>query len=159
YTGLEEIVIGAAIHEKYAGVAAFNKTLALRTRVDGASTLRRFLDEARRAVSEAYANQKYPFDRLLEALNVEAPANREPLFSAVLIYDRINNAANVRHLRNDFTLAFSRRDGALVAFIEYSAALFKRETIEVFGEHYLRVLRAVMERTDDSLADIDLLQE
>src|SRR5262249_4438255 len=49
YTGLEEIVIGAAIHEKYAGVAAFNKTLALRTRVDGASTLRRFLDEARRA--------------------------------------------------------------------------------------------------------------
>ena len=157
YTGLEDIVVGTAIHHKHAGVAALNKVLALRTHVDEATTLRGLLEDVRRTVSEAYANQKYPFDRILEALSVEAPANHAPFFSVVLIYDRINNAANVSHLRNDVTLVISRREEGLTGFIEYSTALYKRETIDVFAKHYLRILDAIIEQPGVSVAELELL--
>ena len=104
YTGLEDIVIGTTIHQKHAGVAALNKVLALRTHVDATMSVRRLLEDVRQTAADAYTHQKYPFDRILEALSIEAPANRAPFFSLVLIYEGINNAANVAHLMNDTTL-------------------------------------------------------
>ncbi|MFN2416205.1 MAG: amino acid adenylation domain-containing protein [Pyrinomonadaceae bacterium] len=159
YTGLEEIVVGTAIHEKHAAVAALNKVLALRATLRAGETPRQLLEEVRRAAAEAYAHQKYPFDRLLEALEVERPGNRAPLFSTVITYDRVNNPANVSHLRHDLTLAFSRRGGALSGSVEYSPALFKPKTVELFGAHYLLTLAALMERPDEPLADLELLSD
>jgi amino acid adenylation domain-containing protein/non-ribosomal peptide synthase protein (TIGR01720 family) len=158
YTGLEDIVIGTTIHEKHGHVAALNKVLVLRARISAASTPRQLLEDVRRTVSEAYAHQKYPFERLVEALNIETTGNRAPLFSTVLVFDRINNAENVRHLKNDLTVAFSRGEGAsLSGSCEFNPGLFKRATIEVFAKHYLRVLHAILDAPDEPVSTLSLL--
>lgn len=157
YNDLNDIVIGTAIHEKYAGVAQLNKVLALRTRVDETETVRRLLEDVRQTVSDAYTHQKYPFGQILEALSLEAPANRAPFFSVVLVYDRINNPANVAHLLNDVTLVVSRRDNVLAGSIEYSTALYKRETLDVFAKHYAKVLAAMLADPGSRIADLELL--
>ena len=157
YNDLQDVVIGTTIHEKHAGVAALNKVLALRTRVDETSSVRRLLEDVRQTVSDAYTHQKYPFDRILEALSLDAPANRAPFFSVVLVYDRINNPENVAHLMNDVTLIVSRRDEVLEGSIEYSTALYKRETLDVFARHYAKILEAILAQPDSNIADLELL--
>ena len=157
YNDLQDIVIGTTIHERHAGVAALNKVLALRTRVDETTSVRTLLQDVRQTASDAYTHQKYPFDRILEALSLEAPANRAPFFSVVLIYDRINNGANVAHLMNDVTVVVSRHDDMFTGSIEYSTALYKRETLDVFAKHYAKILEAILAQPESSIADLELL--
>lgn len=157
YTGVEDVVAGATVHERYREVAALNQILILRNPVAATATLRELLQDMRQTLSEAYAHQKYPFDRILELLDIEYPGNRAPLFNVALVLDNINNRENLRHLKNDVTLSFSITGGGLAGAIEYYPALFQRKTIEIFGEHYQAILRAMLDNPDCRIAELDLL--
>ena len=157
YTGIEEVTIGTAIHEHYAEMASLNKVLALRDRVDANLTAKQFIVEVKRTLSEAYAHQKYPFEKILQLLDLEPPVNRSPLFSVVAIYDRINRRSNVSHLKNDLTLQFFAADNRLSGEIEYRPDLFDRASIEIFSRHYQKVLHAVLYQPDIQIGRIQLL--
>ena len=133
YTGETDIIIGTAIHERFAAVASLNKVLALRDEVRPDKTVKQLLQDVKRTLSEAYANQKYPFERLVKLLNVENSSNRAPLIDVVAILDAANNKENVRHLMSDATLVYSLGSSPVVCTIEYNPELFEPETIETFG--------------------------
>jgi amino acid adenylation domain-containing protein len=157
YTGIEDVTIGTAIHEHYAEVASLNKVLALRDHVDGNLTVRRFIAEVKRTLSEAYVHQKYPFEKILQLLDIDAPVNRSPLFSVVALFDRINRLSNVAHLKNDLTLQFLVDDERLSAVMMYRPDLFERANIEIFSRHYQQVLRAALYHPDMKIGQIELL--
>jgi tyrocidine synthetase-3 len=157
YSGVEDVTVGTAIHERYGEVASLNKVLALRTEVRGGATLRQLLEDVRRTLSEAYAHQKFPFDRILELLNVEWPNNRAPLFSVVALLENINRRENILHLKNDLTLAFSIKDGGITGAAEYNPHLFDPQNIEIFARHYRATLRAILESPDTKVEEIELL--
>jgi len=159
YTSVKDVVVGTTIHERYKEVAWLNKVLALRNQISSTATARGLLLDVKRTTSEAYANQKYPFDRILELLDIRYPDNRAPLFNVAVILDNINNRENIRHLKNDVTLGFSMADDGITATMEYNPRLFKRETIEVFGEHYRTILRAMLDRPDIKVSEIELLSK
>jgi non-ribosomal peptide synthetase component F len=158
YNGVEDIVVGTAIHERHAEIAALNKVLVLRDRVAGAMTLRELLEEVRQTLSDAYSNQKYPFDGILRALNRGYPRNRAPLFNVVAISRGINNKGNVTHLKNDITVTFDRTEGSVMT-VEYSPKLFRRRTIDLFGDHYCRALRALVTCPNSRVVDVDFLSD
>jgi non-ribosomal peptide synthetase component F len=124
YSGQEDIIVGTTIHEQYREMAAFNKVLAIRARVSGELTARELLLEVKQALADAYANQKYPLDRLTKLLNVELPDNRAPLFNVVAVLENVNDRENIADLKHDLTLIFSARDGGLEGQIEYNVELF-----------------------------------
>jgi len=157
YTGVEDIIIGTAIHEQHGQVASFNKVLALRNQLESEMTVKQLLEQVRKTIAEAYANQKYPFDRILDALNAPSPPNRAPLFNVVVALDSINNRENVRRLKNDVSLILHRSPEAIDGEVDFNPGLFKRDTIEVFREHYNRVLRDILERPDATLSQLELL--
>jgi amino acid adenylation domain-containing protein len=159
YTGVEDIVIGTAIHEQHAEVAALNRVLALRDRVTPDLTVRALLGQVRRTLSEAFTHQKYPFDRLLELLEVPPARNRAPLFDVAVLLEEIHDRQNVRHLPADVTLVFSLVDGGLRGEIEYDASLFCRETLEVFATHLRLLLGDLVRRPDAAVADLRLLSD
>jgi amino acid adenylation domain-containing protein len=157
YTGNGEIIVGTTIHERHREVAALNKLLALRNHVEGGMTGGQLLQEVKRTLAEAYSHQKYAFDSILELLQRETSGNRAPLFDVVALLDTINNPEHVRTLRNDVTIVFSMGHGRISAAISYSPRLFKRRSLEVFWDHYRRALRALIDRPDARVADLDLL--
>lgn len=157
YTGLEDITVGTPIHERYREVSSFNKILALRSRVEPTMTLRQLLASVKRTLSDAYANQKYPLDRILSLLGVALPENRSPLFSVAILLDSINDRAHIEHLRNDLTLDLSLCDGQLSGTIVYRTQLFKPATIAVFATHYLAIVRAMVEAPDQTIGQLELL--
>src|SRR6185295_5497171 len=157
YTGETDIIIGTAIHERFAEVASLNKVLALRDEVRPDQTVKQLLQAVKGTLSDAYANQKYPFERLVKVLNVENANNRAPLFNLVAIQDATNNRENVRHLMSDATLVYSLGSGPVECAIEYNPDLFEPETIETLGRHLQRLLGAVLSDTEAEVSQLELL--
>lgn len=159
YSGVEDIIVGSAIHEQFGDVASLNKVLATRDRVAGSITVRELLENVKLTISEAYANQKYPFERILSLLNIESPNNQAPLFSIVAIMDGINDRENIRHLKNDITQIISRGDDGINIEIEWNPTLFRSETISLFGRQYRRVLDSILNHPDARVEEIELVSE
>jgi amino acid adenylation domain-containing protein len=159
YTGMEDVTIGTAIHEEYGDVAALNKVLVLRDQVKGSLTVRQILAAVKQTLAEAYAHQKYPFEKLVQLLEIEAGVNGAAFLPVVAIFDRLNRRCNVAHLQNDLTVRFigGAAGQGLRAEIEYRADLFERANIEIFARHYQAVLRAVVYQPDIRIEQIELL--
>lgn len=159
YTGNEDLIIGTTIHERYTQMAAMNKLLALRSRLRGEMTIKQLLLEIKNTLAEAYAHQKYSFERILELLNVEQPVNRTPLFNIIIVLENINNTEHLRQLKNDVTLALHVSDHAITGTLEYNSDLFRRETIEVFSRHFIKILAASVQSPELAISQLELLSE
>jgi amino acid adenylation domain-containing protein len=158
-TGAGDVVIGAAIHERYSDVSMFNQTLALRDTVSEEMTIKELLLAVKGTIAEAYAHQKYPFDRILDLLGLEAPKNRAPLFCVAVLLENINDSNNLQHLKHDLTLVFSLTDQTLTGRLEYNSSLFKRESLELLGEQFQSVLRIALDTPDIKIAELELLSD
>jgi non-ribosomal peptide synthetase component F len=84
-TGQEDIIVGSPVAgrvqpalEKQIG--PYLNTLAMRDTVIGDDRFDTLLERVRETTLEAYANQIYPFDLLLEDLSVRRESGRNPLF-------------------------------------------------------------------------------
>jgi amino acid adenylation domain-containing protein len=157
YTGIEAITVGSTIHERYKELALLNKVLVLQDRVDDAMTGKQLLLNVKRTLSEAYSNQKYPFQRLLELLHADASDSYESLFNVTAIMTNFNNRENIAHLQSDINLIFSMEDGGVTGVIESNANLFAKESMEIFGSHFNEILRQFLTHPDRHISELELL--
>ena len=156
-TGVEEVIVGTAIHKQYAEAAALNEVLALRDRVGGELTFKELLLGVKQTLSEAYKHQKYPFDRILDSLDIESPENRAPLFTVAAALDQINDTEGLSRLGTDLIFSFAVEQGRITARLDYNPSLFRGETVELIGEHYAEVLRAALASPDERISELSLL--
>ena len=159
YTGIDDVIVGTPIHEQHAEIAALNKVLAVRDEIAEGMSFRELLLSVRQTLGEAYTYQKYPFERIIELLEITAPSNQCALFNLVVLNRNINERNKISHLKHDATLAFRVLDGCLSGVIEYNNRLFKRESIEGFAGHYSRVLDAMFQSPDSAIERLDLASD
>src|SRR5689334_410589 len=157
YTGTEDVIIGTSIHEDFAEVASLNKTLALLDKVNDALTVKELLLNVKQTLDEAYEHQKYPFDRILDLLQVSPLPNCGSLFHVTITLANINNRENVRNLKTDVSLDFAIDGDRLSGEIEYNPGLFCRETIEKFDRHYRKALSQILSSPEARVSQISLL--
>lgn len=156
-TGVEEVIVGAAIHKQDGEAAALNEVLALRDRVGGELTFKELLLGVRQTLSEAYKYQKYPFDRILDSLDIESPGNRAPLFVVAAALDQINDTGGLSRLGTDLIFSFAVERGRITARLDYNPSLFRGETVELIGEQYAEVLRAALAAPDRLVSELSLI--
>ena len=80
YSGQSEILIGTPIsgraHQELENqIGCFVNTLVLRNHVDGDESFAAFYDRLRENTLSCYAHQSYPFDRLVEELDIFGDKN------------------------------------------------------------------------------------
>ncbi|MCL6588806.1 MAG: amino acid adenylation domain-containing protein [Firmicutes bacterium] len=177
YTGREDIVIGSPVAgrphadlERLIGM--FVNTLAMRNYPAGSKTFKEFLAEVKENALQAYQNQDYQFEELVEALNLQRDLSRNPLFDVMFVlqntenkqieiqglqfipYEFENNTAKF-----DLVLqAVEEKDGIDLSW-EYWARLFKAETVNRFAQHLTRVLETIIARPGIALREIELITE
>lgn len=157
YTGLEDIIVGTPIHNLGGEVSTLNRVLAIRDHVGPRGPVKQLFVEVKRALSEAYANQKYSFARILELLQVEKSDNRQPLFNVAVALTNINDINHLAELKTEFNLIFSIQKDGLTGRIEYNPALFRKETIAVFARQFETILKAALEAPETPIEQLDLL--
>ncbi|MCY7817463.1 lichenysin non-ribosomal peptide synthetase LicA, partial [Bacillus haynesii] len=176
-SGQSEVIVGSpAVGRPHADlsriIGMFVNTLAIRTRPEGDKLFSAFLEEVKKTTLGAFEHQDYPFEELIEKLNIQRDMSRNPLFDAVFSmqnadlkdlsmegvtlepYDFAHQTAKF-----DLTLTAAEEGGLLVFEMEYNTALFKRESIERWSGYWVNLLEAVAENPDARLSELSLLDE
>ncbi|MEM5623178.1 condensation domain-containing protein [Bacillus thuringiensis] len=103
---------------------------------------------------KAYDNQEYPFEELIENLDLERDISRNPLFDVMFALQ--NNEESHLKLGNtkleqieseseiskfDLTVSMTEIESGYELLWEYCTDLFKQSTIERMGLHYSELLK------------------
>ncbi|HLP45683.1 MAG TPA: amino acid adenylation domain-containing protein, partial [Candidatus Kapabacteria bacterium] len=153
-------------------IGMFVNTLVLRNHPGNDKTFKEFLWEVKKTTLEAFDRQDYPFDDLVEKLEIKREPGRNPLFDVLFLFNSVSaseeNKLEVpglkikpleeKSLQAKFDLLFTGRDSGenenLLFFIEYSTELFKKEQIERFITYFKEIVSAVTENEVIILKDI-----
>ncbi|MRN57056.1 non-ribosomal peptide synthetase [Paenibacillus monticola] len=173
-TGQEEIVVGTAVanrkHEDLNDqMGVFINTLALYNRPLREMSFLDFLAKTSKHVFEAFENQDYPFDLLVERLGLERDPSRSPLFDTLFI---LQNAYNTDVKSSSFTFApyeyqtmtakFDlfleawERNGDIEFNLEYATRLFRSETVEKMSKQFLYLLEEISRAPEQKLLELSL---
>ncbi|WP_220028197.1 non-ribosomal peptide synthetase [Paenibacillus sp. S02] len=174
YSGQEDLIVGTPVAGRTnadleAVIGMFVNTLAIRNRPSGDKTFLSYLEEVKETALGAFENQDYPFDELVERLNVKREPGRFPLFDAVFDLQNIEErdaelegvslkTYELDHLEEakfDLTLFMYENNGALSGGFFYATKLFKEAMIRTLTEDYLRVLSQIAENPQLELSRIE----
>ncbi|HBH53425.1 MAG TPA: non-ribosomal peptide synthetase, partial [Planctomycetaceae bacterium] len=153
-------------------VGFFVNTLVLRTDLSGTPTFREVVRRVREFDLAAFAHQELPFEQLVQALQPQRSLARHPLFQVVLVLQSglecvqdwpglTATVEPVPHTTAKFDLLWELEATAkegLQGVLEYSSALFDRESAERLVRRYFRVLEQCVASPDDCVCDIDVLE-
>jgi amino acid adenylation domain-containing protein len=177
YASQQEIIVGTpTAGRQYTDlenlVGMFVNTLAIMNYPHGTKTYREFLLEVKSNVLNAFENQDYPFEDLVEKLNIKREISRNPLFDVLFALQNIdfgrNNIGSLTIENYDLEFKTAKFDLSLIGIevgdrlgfnLEYCTKLFKRQSVEKMTEHYLHILNTIVENPDIKLAQISILQE
>ena len=177
YTLQEDIVIGSpALGRNQKNllniIGMFVNSLPLRAHVDNNMKFKEFLDNVKHISLKAMEYGHYPFDELVKDLNIKRDSSRNPLFDTMFIYQ--NNpyselqfddikadfyVPNTNISKFDLSLEILPINGEFKLSFEYATALFNYETIEKLSEHYINIIKSVLNNVHINISDIDLFSD
>ncbi|MGG4268279.1 amino acid adenylation domain-containing protein, partial [Peribacillus simplex] len=150
----------------------FVNTLAIRTAPRADRSFREYLQEVKEVVLQAHENQEYPFEDLVNQLNIERETSRHPLFDTMFT---IGNSAEeylfpqsltlknlmIESRTSKFDLSMYVEEGVknLQVSFEYSKQLFKRETITRLELHFKYLLDQLLHHADTKISKVEILTQ
>lgn len=187
-TGQEDFVVGAPIagrtHNDLQNIMGlFVNMLIMRNRPQGEKTIQQFLEEVKVNALEAYENQDYQFDELIDKLTFKREPGRHALIDAIILlqnqveageyssgtrFEDKNNGASLRILFDEDRFPASRFDLYLNATpgenkisisFYYASTLFKRSSIEKLAQFFLEILQQITAEPGMRLEDINLSKD
>jgi iturin family lipopeptide synthetase A len=176
-TGQEEILIGTPTsnrnHIDYEQlVGMLTNTIVLRNYPTHEKRFSNFLSEVKQSCLEAYSYMDYPFNLLVSQIVTQRDLSRDPLFDVMFLYENANERVfqiaglefetydyKMKMAMFDFTMEILEERGKFNVNLNYRTDLFKRETIEKWGQYYQRVLNTILSNSHILIADIQLISE
>jgi amino acid adenylation domain-containing protein len=175
YADQEDIVVGTPVAGRNQAlvqrvVGMFVNMLAMRNQPKGELTFYEFLRQVKSNALDAYSNQEYQFEELVEKLEIERNLTRNPLFDTVfatlgdgsqkleidgLSVELLNFEWKISKF--DLTLLAAEREEGIDFELEYCTKLFRKSTIERLGAHYRHMLEQIARQPDKKIADIEPL--
>jgi amino acid adenylation domain-containing protein len=151
-------------------IGLFANILPLRAPLAGDPTFRELLRRVRGLALEAYSHQEMPVQRLIEELEPERDASRNPLYQAVFVLqppplppERLPGV-NVAPLtvdpgaaKFDLTLELSEGPAGLHGWFEFCTDLFHRTSLRRLSEHWRALVSAIGRTPDLRISELDLL--
>ncbi|MGN6712777.1 amino acid adenylation domain-containing protein, partial [Anaerocolumna jejuensis] len=172
----EDVIIGTPIagrshQELEQMVGMFVDTLVMRMYPASNKSFNEYLEEVKKIALEAYENQDYQFEELVEKLQLQRDTSRNPVFDVVYAHQDIQGENTVTELelggygavsatsKFDITLVSWERNNQLVFNIEYATRLFKEDSIEYLAKHFEQILKEITKDSNKILQEISMLDE
>nr|AYM54409.1 amino acid adenylation domain protein [Phaselicystis flava] len=177
YSGQQDIVVGTPVAGRLRPdleplIGCLVNALALRTDLSNNPSFRALLGRVKDVALDAFAHQELPFELLVEALRPQRDLSHTPIFQAMFVLqnaplEELSLAGlSLRPIEvvadavmHDLTLTVRPTGGRLRAWIEYSADLFERSTIERMAGHLLTLLEAFTRDPELGILDAPMLTE
>jgi amino acid adenylation domain-containing protein len=176
----QEIVLGIPITSRCSVdllyiIGMFVNTLAIKNYPAGDKTFRIFLKEVKERTLQAFENQEYSFEELVEQVSVNRDVSRNPLFDVFLVLQNMETQANEipgveipdfkitpyeresKTSKFDITLGSVETGGKLLFTLEYCVKLFKKDTIKRLVSYFKRIAATAPQDVDLKIAEIDII--
>lgn len=177
YSNQEDIIVGTPVagrtqEEIAETVGMFVNMLAMRNRPENSKSFMDFLMEVKENALKAFENQNYQFDELVEQLNLKRELNRNALFDVCFDFQNMEfydleiegirfspHQVETQSAAYDLILTCqeNKKEQVVEGFLEYSTALFKKETVERMVEHFRMILACITTDKHIQIENIDLL--
>ncbi|MDQ1352897.1 MAG: tyrocidine synthetase, partial [Acidobacteriota bacterium] len=174
-SGEEDVVIGTPVagrrHDEHQDIVGmFVNTLALRNYPAAAITFTDFLMEIKERTVEAFQNQDYPFETLVDQVVKDRDTSRNPLFDVMFVFQNMDVPEieipglilkpyefENKTSKFDLNLDGMEKDGKLLFNLEYSTKLFKKETALRFNNYFKNIINSIIRRPGMRIADIEIM--
>ncbi len=174
HTGCHEAVLGIPVTcrddpELETQLGFYVNLLPLRLALDDAEDVTALLRRAGKVLAEAMDHRAYPFDLLVEQLDLPRDENRPPLFDvAVVFQDRRQRSLTLdgvtvsrfggepRVAKYPLTFEFVDSEDGVTLNLEYASDLFDRERIVRMAEHYARLAAAAAAEPQRAVARLTM---
>lgn len=177
YSNQEDIVIGTPVSGRnhadlHDMVGLLINTIALRVYPKGHISLREYLKEIKYICLNAFMNQDYQFDDLVDLLKIKRDNSRNPIFDVMLVMQNIDLSEteidgmhihkyrfNEHSSQFDIVIEAMEQHKSLELNICYSTKLYKKETIIRMSKHLMNSLMQISENLDIQLNTISILDK
>ncbi|KAF6623955.1 AMP-binding protein, partial [Paenibacillus sp. EKM10P] len=118
----------------------------------------------------AFEHQNYPFEELVDKVNVARDLSRNPLFDTMFALQNTENleiqlpglhlstyASEEIVSKFDLSLDVTEIEEGLEYLFEYATALYKTETVEKLAAHYLQLLESILRNPSATIAELGIL--
>jgi amino acid adenylation domain-containing protein len=176
YSGTQDVVVGMPIAGRNRAeltplIGFFVNTLLLHTNFAGRPTLRKVLSEVREGCLGAYANQDFPFEKLVSHLGLERDLSQNPMTQLFFVGQNAETRSqpppetnlqvefwgnNLGVTRFDQEWSVTEADETIVAAVQYSTELFYSSTVRQMLRHWEFILRSMVENLDQAIDKLDL---
>ncbi|AEY64767.1 non-ribosomal peptide synthetase [Clostridium sp. BNL1100] len=179
YTGQQDIVIGSPMsgrtHKDTQNIPGmFVNTLAFRGKPEKTKRYSEFLSEVKEICLNAYENQDYPFEKLIELVSANRESSRNPLFDIMFVlqnYDHgtasfdtmemqeLDKCEWHRAARFDLAVIVTKQRDGYKIVLEYCEDLYAEETAELLKNHYINLVKEIASNCEQLIGKIDVLDE
>ncbi|WP_343691146.1 amino acid adenylation domain-containing protein [Chitinophaga sp.] len=176
YTGQGDLIIGTPVAGRDHGtlqdqIGLYVNTLGLRTKIDKGDHFSAVLQQIRKITLESYEHQSYPFDQLLDDLNIQRDLSRSPLFDIMFVLhnERENDYATPSAAGNeisyggncavkfDLNFDFTEVGDALFMRLAYNSDIYSRSSMESLMQHFMVLLHQLAENIHQPLDSVSFL--
>ncbi len=176
YTGETNICIGNPVagrdHPDLENQIGFYlHTLALVNQIHPEDSFNVLYEQIKTNVLQAYQHKMYPFDKLVEELNVRRDASRNPLFDILVDYHGVaeketsldrDEALELREngmVKFDLELHLTECGAGVDIGVNYNRDVYEQEMIERLILHYKQLLKALLANPEKPIFTVPYLLE
>lgn len=176
YTQQTDLIVGCPIagrpHVDLEDQLGFYvNTLVLRDQIDERVSFRHFLTQVTQTVNEAHEHQIYPFDSLVDELNIERDISRSPITEIMVLLQNlqesqidfgagIQSAAFVEDSvvsKFDLQFTFDSKKTGLSLDLVYNTDIYSSERISRILSHFELLLMSILDSPGDALSSFPIL--
>jgi amino acid adenylation domain-containing protein len=183
YTNQDDIVVGSpvanrALPQLQGQIGCYQNTLPLRSQFNGNDTARQLLGNVRQTVSDAMAHQAYPFDELVNNLDLQRDMSRNALFDLMLVLRDANDKEYAPTPQGidgiaikpytggghtvspiDMVFAFELSNGQLRLELSYNTDIYHQQTAGQLADNLLRMLCSMAAAPDTPINELEFLSD
>ncbi|HEU4962348.1 MAG TPA: amino acid adenylation domain-containing protein [Bacilli bacterium] len=178
YTRQEEVLVGSPsagrqLPEVEALIGFFANTLVLHADFAGEPSFEQVLQQVKRTAQEAFAHGDYPFEKVVEDLQVERNLSHNPLIQTMFTLETEPpsrqlqvDGLQVREepvdngtTKFDLVMRLAVAEDGLQGQWEYSTDLYEADTIERMTGHFLTLLQQLVAAPELPVGRLGLLGE
>jgi amino acid adenylation domain-containing protein len=187
YTSSKDIIIGTPIAGREHidledQIGFYINTLALRNEIKGEESFNEFYGRLKENTLKNYNHQMYPFDRLVEELDLARDISRNAVFDVMLVLQNNGEKRGLDPIMNglkeqdpiaiglnkiidlgystskfDIEITFQEAGNYLLLQTTFNRDVYEKEMMEGLIVHYKQLLHALLEHPEEKIAQIDYL--
>lgn len=158
YGGERDITVLSPLYKDNVTAETINKAVIIHDIVEVNMPFIQLVLDIRQSVLDAYENQDYPMDKLLEYLLEVNPAGfLEPADNIICAYKNIHDEENQAKLEGALSFVFARERDRINLCLLYDSSQYSNEYAGQITTHLVNILEGVRGNVEKNISSISLL--